>query len=75
MERDPDAPHGGYTSDSYIKALEEGLLPHYRGSHLLMQDNGRIHTSCAVRDFLANHNITTLDWLAYSPDLNPIEHL
>jgi transposase len=75
MERDPNAPRGGYSSQSYIKTLEEGLLPTYQQSELFMQDNARIHTSRAVVDFLEQHNITTIDWPPYSPDLNPIEHL
>lgn len=74
-ERDPDAPRGGYTSKSYIKALTEGLLPHYRRSQLFMQDNAGIHTSRAAQSWLADHHITTLPWPPYSPDLNPIEHL
>jgi transposase len=28
-----------------------------------------------MRDFLAEYHIRTIDWPAYSPDLNPIEHL
>jgi transposase len=40
-----------------------------------MQDNARIHTARVVRAFLAKHGITTIDWLPYLPDLNPIEHL
>jgi len=40
-----------------------------------MQDNASIHTAYAVRAFLAEHGITTIDWPPYSPDLNPIEHL
>ena len=75
MERDTDAAGSGYTSQSYIQALRKGLLPSYRTSQLFVQDNARIHTSRAVRTFLADHQITTLDWPAYSPDLNPIEHL
>jgi hypothetical protein len=40
-----------------------------------MQDNARVHTSCRTRAFLREHHIDTIDWPAYSPDLNPIEHL
>jgi hypothetical protein len=29
MERDNEAPRGGYSTNSYIKSLEEGLLPIY----------------------------------------------
>jgi hypothetical protein len=75
MERDPDALRNGYTARSYIAALEEGLLPYYRQSQLFMQDNARIHTSRAVRAFMAEHYITVMNWPPYSPDLNPIEHL
>ena len=75
MERDPDAPRSGYSSQSYIETLQEGLLPHYRRSQLFMQDNARIHTSRATRAWLALKRVRTIDWPAYSPDLNLIEHL
>lgn len=75
MERDENAPRSGNSSQSYIQVLRQGLLPHYRPGQVFMHDNARIHTSRAVRTFLADHHITTLDWPAYSPDLNPIEHL
>jgi hypothetical protein len=42
MERDPNAPRGGYSSKSYIETLQKGLLPHYRRSQLFMQDNARV---------------------------------
>ena len=58
-----------------FKSFVKGLLPSYRTSQLFVQDNARIYTSRVVRTFLADHQITTLDWPAYSPDLNPIEHL
>ena len=75
MERDSSANNSGYSSQSYIKVLRIGLLPSHRTSQIFMQDNARIYTSRVVRAFLAEHQITTLDWPAYSPDLNPIEHL
>jgi transposase len=75
MDRDSDAPHNGYTSQSYIQALRKGLLPNWRKSQLFMQDNARIHTSATTRAFLEDHHITTIKWPPYSPDLNPIEHL
>jgi transposase len=75
MERDPDALRGGYSSQSYIQALTEGLLPHWRRSQQFMQDNARVHTSRLTRAWLAEHYITPITWPAYSPDLNPIEHL
>jgi hypothetical protein len=39
MER---APRGEYSSKSYISALTEGLLPHWRRSQQFMQDNARV---------------------------------
>ena len=65
----------GYSAKSYIEALTKGLLPHYRRSHLFMQDNAGIHRSRAVAAFFREHHITSIVWPAYSPDLNPIEHL
>jgi transposase len=75
MERDSDAPRGGYSSKSYITALTEGLLPNWRRSQQFMQDNARVHTSRRTRAFLREHHINVIEWPAYSPDLNPIEHL
>jgi hypothetical protein len=40
-----------------------------------MHDNGRIQTSRVSRAFQAQHNITPINWPAYSPDLNPMKHL
>ena len=75
MEHDPDAKMQGYSAKSYIQALKKGLLPHYRCSQLFMQDNAGIHWSRAVAAFHQEHHITSIRWPAYSPDLNPIEHL
>lgn len=75
MERGSDAPRGGYSAQSYIHALTEGLLPNSRRSQLFMQDGAGIHRSRAVMDLLDDHHINTIDWPPYSPDLNPIEHL
>jgi transposase InsO family protein len=61
MERDPNSKRGRYSAQSYIKTLRESLLPHYRQSQLFMQDNASIHTAHAVRAFLAEHGITTID--------------
>ncbi|EFA02765.1 Transposable element Tc3 transposase-like Protein [Tribolium castaneum] len=41
---------------------------------LLMQDNARPHTARCVMQYLQEVGITTLEWPAMSPDMNPIEH-
>ncbi|KID83216.1 transposase [Metarhizium guizhouense ARSEF 977] len=69
MTRDEAAQRRGY-----IKALREGLLPHYDGTRRFQQDNARIHTSHTVTTFLQHQGIEDIDWPKNSPDLNPIEH-
>ncbi|GFV33075.1 transposable element Tc1 transposase [Trichonephila clavipes] len=39
-----------------------------------MDDNARPHRTFAVEELLESEDITRMDWPAYSPDLNPIEH-
>ncbi|GFU17842.1 transposable element Tcb2 transposase [Trichonephila clavipes] len=40
-----------------------------------MDDNARPHRTLAVEELLESEDITRMDWTAYSPDLNPIEHV
>ncbi|GFU26128.1 transposable element Tcb2 transposase [Trichonephila clavipes] len=61
---------------------EEVLLPHvrlFRGAtgpdFIFMDDNARPYRSLAVEELLESEDITRMDWPAYSPDLNPIEHV
>ncbi|GBM05745.1 hypothetical protein AVEN_80863-1 [Araneus ventricosus] len=42
---------------------------------LFMDDNARPHRANIVDECLQSEDITRMDWLAYSPDLNPIEHV
>ena len=39
-----------------------------------MDDNYRPHCAHLVNEFLHENNIARLEWPAYSPDMNPIEH-
>ncbi|GFX97162.1 transposable element Tcb1 transposase [Trichonephila clavipes] len=41
---------------------------------LFMDDNARPHRADIVDECLQSEDITRIDWPAYSPDLNPIEH-
>jgi hypothetical protein len=53
MERDPDAPRGGYTMKSYLDALEEGLLPFYEPdyifSKIMREFIGRKLQNCGLK--------------------------
>ncbi|GFY04136.1 DDE_3 domain-containing protein [Trichonephila clavipes] len=58
------------------------LEPHvclFRGAmgadFLFMDDNARHHRVNIVEECLQLEDITRMDWPAYSPDLNPIEHV
>ncbi|GFT32584.1 transposable element Tc3 transposase [Trichonephila clavipes] len=42
---------------------------------LFMDDNARPHRANIVDEYLQSEDITRMDWPAYSPDLNPIEHV
>ncbi|GFT62340.1 transposable element Tcb2 transposase [Trichonephila clavipes] len=42
---------------------------------LLTDDNARPHRANIVDECLQSEDTTRMDWLAYSPDLNPIEHV
>ncbi|GFX13629.1 DDE_3 domain-containing protein [Trichonephila clavipes] len=42
---------------------------------LFMDDNARPHRANIVDECLQSVDITRMDWPAYSPDLNPIEHV
>ncbi|GFV07600.1 transposable element Tcb2 transposase [Trichonephila clavipes] len=70
---------GSVTGDRYC---EEVLLPHvrlFRGAigpdFIFMDDNARPHRTLAVEELLESEDITRMDWPAYSPYLNPIEHV
>ncbi|GFT78417.1 transposable element Tcb2 transposase [Trichonephila clavipes] len=70
---------GSVTGDSYC---DEVLLPHVRlfrgaiGQHFIFMDaNARPHRTLAAEELLENEDITRMDWPAYSPDLNLIEHI
>ncbi|GFX70330.1 transposable element Tcb2 transposase [Trichonephila clavipes] len=61
---------------------EEVLLSHvrlFRGAigpdFIFMDDNARPHRTLTVEEPLEREDIARMDWPAYSPDLNPIEHV
>jgi len=75
MERDPESKCNSYSSYSYLKTLDIGLLPIYN-SELFIQDNAPIYTARIVRTYFDNNRVHCLvGWPLYSLDMNPIEHL
>jgi hypothetical protein len=75
MTRDVGSKKRGFSAQSYIQALEEGLLLIYDGTRHFQQDNAPIHRSRKVEAWLLRQRISYIDWPPYSPDLNPIEHV
>ncbi|GFV71949.1 uncharacterized protein TNCV_2458821 [Trichonephila clavipes] len=57
----------------------EQHAPLFRGvmgaEFLFMDDNARPHRANIVDECLQSEDTTRMDWPAYTPDLNPIEHL
>jgi len=57
MERDPDAPRGGYSAWSYCQALEEGLQTNYKPGGIFVHDNAPIHESKEAQEWLESRGI------------------
>ena len=72
---------GKMDADLYCKTLEDklqGTLEYYDKSPsdiIFQQDNDSKHTNKKAQTWFKNHGFQLLQWLAQSPDLNPIEHL
>ncbi|GFX80838.1 transposable element Tcb1 transposase [Trichonephila clavipes] len=71
-ECNDDRPH-------YLDVILEQHVRLFRGAmgaeFLFMDDNARPHRANIVDECLQSEDITRIDWPAYSPDLNPIEHV
>ncbi|GBM14789.1 Transposable element Tc3 transposase [Araneus ventricosus] len=70
---------GRQNSPKYIETLENHLMPfaeNVGGRNWEYQhDNAPTHTSSARKNYLNSKNITVLERLPVSPDLNPIENM
>ena len=71
--------NGNLTGIRYhYEVLSLHVLPFlqvHRRHIILQQDNTRPHVARVVTDFIAQQNIPTLPWPAFSPDLSPMEHV
>lgn len=75
MERDIESKRQGYSARSYQAVLNDQLPRCYQPGMIFQQDNAGIHVAGFIDDWFADHGVIVEDWPAYSPDLNPIEHL
>ena len=70
---------GNLTARRYInEILEPEVVPFLRNNGdvmLFQQDKARAHSARLTMDFFNQNGLQVLPWLAFSPDLNPIEHL
>ena len=71
--------NGNITAQRYVDTI---LTPHvipflrdHRRVTTLQQDNARLHAARVTTAYLEAENVEVLPWPAYSPDLNPIEHV
>ena len=64
-------------SDIYVNVLANHLIPWIRNNPnmIFQQDRAPCHTSSYTVWWMETHGISVLDWVAQSPDLNPIECL
>ena len=70
---------GNLTGQRYIdQILTLVVIPYIGGmgqDAVFMDDNARPHRARILDTCLRQHHVTRMDWPAYSPDLNPIEHV
>jgi len=46
-----------------------------KGNGILQQDGAWPHTAIITPQFIADNNISLLNWASMSPDMSPIEHV
>ena len=54
----------------YVRPYAGAIGPQF----VLMDDNARLHHARVVEEYFQQDTNVPMDWLAFSPDLNPIEH-
>ena len=70
---------GIVNADKYINILQHCMIPSaqqlFQGTYFFQDDNAPCHRAKVVVAWMKQNNISTIDWPAQSPDLNPIENL
>jgi transposase len=64
-----------YSVYLYLDILEDQIPKYWQPGLVFIQDRASIYTAKAVKDFFTEQGIPVEDWLLYSPDINPIEHV
>ncbi len=65
----------------YLEVLEKYFIPELKAAELLggdwklMQDNAPCHKAKSIKAFLSSKGIDMIEWLSYSPNMNPIENI
>lgn len=70
MDRDFESKKNGYSARSYIEVLNAMIITLWQAGMTFMQDNAPIHGARKVAAWFRDHNIPTMEWPPYSPDLN-----
>lgn len=67
-----DAARYQETLEMHLMELSDNV---HEGRYVFQHDNISIHRARSTTEFLAEHEIPTMDWPALSPDLNLIENV
>jgi len=70
MSQVEESTRRGYSSQSYLKLIEDYLPAIWESGMEFMQDNAPIHTANIIKNWFDEHGIPLVDWPPYSPDLN-----
>ena len=70
--------NGTINAQRYRDDILEAFVKPYAGAvgetFVLIDDNARLHRARIIDDYLETEAIDRMEWPAYSPDINPIEH-
>lgn len=68
--------YDGYTNtELFLSWVEYGLCPELKPNQVVIMDNASFHKSSKVKELIEKVGCKLIYLPAYSPDLNPIEHV